>query len=803
MQSGYRHCQILDRPQGRKFQALVIGTALVILSGGATHAITIGLLTLAVGAGLALYPPSERMGRATEACWALLLVWMLLSLCLPAEMTEWRLGSQFTGIDISPAVSPQPIVSIESLVPFLTGSGILLLAHAYRPTGYQRRKQTHLLAGLLCAIGVAAIIAAKMDLRLPWADQVQVFSWFPNRNQTALVFACGSILFFGMAFAPFQQLRSGLARSRRIHRSRLLKAYSTSIMAMLCGSILLYAIFQCLSRGALSGWLCGIVTLVSLRAYRAEKTILVLLRFVPSLAILIFAFFIFMGGASRDRFIDFVRLPLTSVDGSSTLNSELRWQIYTDTKSMIAEQPWTGVGIGQYQYVFPFYRSIPSDPVAFRHPESDWLWWLSELGIIGLTIIVTGLFFLLLRLRATKQAPGEAPHPNEDEAQMNQLYRHIALAALVPFFVHSFVDVGAHRLGTVSIAILLYALALPESNQTSPRHRLVPILWRGSGIVLLFIGLLVLTLCALKSPLLSTHATTARQPLPSRPLQWQPYFRFATLTYPRDPQSGLESFYKARSLMPYNAEIPLSEGFYLLEKGDSASAFAAFNSAVSKSTDPEETFRRILRKSVSEPSNQPYLRSLARNDDALIVEYWRAVPRRLLLESDDLLNLLDRDWNKLSAKAQFAVMKNLNRHKLYAKSLKLYESNHKAQQTQLWKTAVPALVAVGREKEALKLFKSHIVPKPLPQKPVTDKAIQALRAQTVLRPDDPTITTRLLMAYLSRKMWDDASRAAEKSLKLSAGPNETLYWHGFALNKTGREEEAVRAYAQWLSSSDE
>lgn len=116
---------------------------------------------------------------------------------------------------------------------------------------------------------------------------------------------------------------------------------------------------------------------------------------------------------------------------------------------------------------------------------------------------------------------------------------------------------------------------------------------------------------------------------------------------------------------------------------------------------------------------------------------------------------------------------------------------------------MPALVATGQEKEALTLFRKHFVQKPLPQKPIPNKAIQELRTKTVLQPDNLTATNQLLMAYLSRQMWDDASRTAEKSLKLAEKAHDTYYWLGLALSKTERDKEAARAYAQWLSSEED
>ena len=790
-----RKRKYLVRPTRRGFPALIVGTAILIAFGGGSHPLSLGLLSVVLGLTLAARPLDRGIGQAVGLCWLALLAWMLAALVLPAAPVDWRLAADSLDIPISPAVSAQPWVTLETMVSFLAGSALLLLALAYEPDLRQRRQGTQLLASVLLLLAVGAIIAASLGWRLPWADRVHVFSWFPNRNQTALTFACGSVLLFGLALVPWAQRSLASSSAARRRKRPVSKICLASLLALLAGGILLYAVFQSLSRGALIAWAGGMLTLALLHATNMPRGATGLLRFAPALALLLFSFFVFGGGASRDRMLDFITRSSESPGGSVELPADFRWQIYSDTGSMIGDQAWTGAGLGQFRYVFPQYRSVSAAPVGIRHPESDWLWWAAELGLVGLGLIVAGLAALLWRLRGPK-----GPHADDSsagDAALDRIYRHIALAALVPFFIHSLVDVGAHRLGTAALAIVLYALARPRQPAIGAPQKLVRQLCRASGLILLVTGLTMLTLDRLRSPLLSAYAPAAAEPLPTAPLQWQPYFRSATQLYPGDRRAALEAFYRARFLVPDSAAIPFREGLFLLREDDHGAAFAAFNSALRRSHDPAETFRQILRRTASKPIHHAHLRDLARGEEELITGYWEAMPSRVF-DSEEATTALKGDWLTLPASAQHQILNTLNRRNLSHTALSLFELSATEKQSETWPAAVQALVAEGRGEAALGLLDQNVAHQPLPERTLSEAAFKTLQADALIRGQDAATATRLIQAYLSRERWDDVRRTAERMRKLPGHPPETLYWLARAYAETGHNHEAAQTYAEWL-----
>jgi O-antigen ligase len=94
---------------------------------------------------------------------------------------------------------------------------------------------------------------------------------------------------------------------------------------------------------------------------------------------------------------------INTVKQSSTITStnsfDERLKIWENTIDIIKEQPILGVGSGNWQYNFLKYSVSQIDIIVFynttfQKPHNDYLWILSELGIIGFTFFLLILFFI-------------------------------------------------------------------------------------------------------------------------------------------------------------------------------------------------------------------------------------------------------------------------------------------------------------------------------------------------------------------------------------------------------------------------
>jgi tetratricopeptide (TPR) repeat protein len=100
---------------------------------------------------------------------------------------------------------------------------------------------------------------------------------------------------------------------------------------------------------------------------------------------------------------------LTSYKGLSSLRE--RVGIWNKTTQIIIDNPILGIGSGNWKYNYSKYSIKDIDKIlfynkSFQRPHNDFLWILSETGIVGFALITLILFFLIkhsfLKIRASE-----------------------------------------------------------------------------------------------------------------------------------------------------------------------------------------------------------------------------------------------------------------------------------------------------------------------------------------------------------------------------------------------------------------
>lgn len=95
-------------------------------------------------------------------------------------------------------------------------------------------------------------------------------------------------------------------------------------------------------------------------------------------------------------------------DGESL---DFRFYATRDSWLMFKDRPVFGWGIGSYPFIFRRYQGEElyySDgrPYYFRYAHNDWLQWLSEVGIVGLALVMTPILYqLFLYFRIKSKSP--------------------------------------------------------------------------------------------------------------------------------------------------------------------------------------------------------------------------------------------------------------------------------------------------------------------------------------------------------------------------------------------------------------
>ena len=134
-------------------------------------------------------------------------------------------------------------------------------------------------------------------------------------------------------------------------------------------------------------------------------------------------------------------LAVDAVESSSVLDRE-RLTVWDKTYDMIGKKPLLGTGMGNWQVFFPdatlsgLWR-VEDMNVTFQRPHNDFLWILSETGLIGFNLFLLFLFTLLLS--AAKTLKQQAANASSPEALLG-------IAVVVGYFTASFFDFPKERM---------------------------------------------------------------------------------------------------------------------------------------------------------------------------------------------------------------------------------------------------------------------------------------------------------------------------------------------------------------------
>ena len=440
----------------RRVAALAVFGLITVLGpiafGAVDRVVQVGLVFL-LALGLILEQPAllplERRGNLL----AITLTGMLvLKEFLPYEWfggAQWRTEARaMSGLEMAGTHHPEPARALDALLVAL----IALVWLQWIRTMAARRELRVALAWILFSAG--AVLAVVCLVIIPKSSQpMSIYGlrftpgwsgWgpFPNRNHTASLLAMSAMAGLGCTV---------WAGARRRH--------SLAVAATGAVLMILIALLMSKSRGGLVSLSAGIAVFggMMLWRHRSKRTIALMVGGAALMAVVVMIF----GGQVLER--------LSSGDGKLVAN-QLRKDIWGNAFTMWRDAPLLGHGISSFTGLFPFYQHLTLDDNVVLHPESSWLQWLCELGIIPVVLIA----WLCIRLAASR---------------LGALFKRRgtfylsagALAGMAAFAVHSVIDVPGHRWATAGYALAWLALACPSSRKAqivgtdAPRTVMVPL----------------------------------------------------------------------------------------------------------------------------------------------------------------------------------------------------------------------------------------------------------------------------------------------------------------------------------------
>jgi O-antigen ligase len=604
----------------------------------ASAAVLHGVVLLASGLMLMAFRPTSTLRKPV---WISALAFLLASLLafLPTSWTgtpAWRAHlAESGGIAMGALATPQPLQAITGVVLLAVGvgTGLFLLT-----LSLSHRARLNLAAAFSLGVAAYAAVAWYASFR-GWiypgtADLGHQFGFFPNKNHTA------SFLLLG-AFASLGALAELLRRGRW-----------TSAAAVAAGACITFAalLIGCDSRAGAPLFLVGFsIWLVAGVGFRRVRPRVFVGCWIA--AIIAATLFVSFDSHSRTRLgqlISHVTGPTSEPDStqagaSPLLESEHSWDfrvlIWKDTLAMIREQPLTGVGLGNFRYVFPQFRSASRIELLCIHPESTLLQLAAEAGLpaVAALLFLLGASFSRLRLH---------------RGDGSWLGRSAFGIGAMMFLLHCCVDVPGTRVSTLWPAMLLAALAVsPDSNSNArPPAVAVRMLFfvLGLGEALAGVWLLSQTRsqkAAFYGPDAVSQAHTAvynlyaagdigaatraaQQGIARAPLDPEFYFQEGTLQMTHlHTESIVDRLYRSERLVePINPSTPIREAgvWMLIDPGravellpDALQRASHLRPSPSGTTTREDVYRDFLRMSGTSQSARAKVAEFAAGDDEL------------------------------------------------------------------------------------------------------------------------------------------------------------------------------------------
>ncbi len=435
------------------------------------HAVYLG----SAGLLMLLYPPQVSLPRV----W-----WVLAGLFVVAGSAQflpaswftqpgWRAGLEGLGLATGTKVTIQVQQAVETYALFVAMLFTGLWLAGQRSSGAQLRFWT-----LIFVTGVALYAVLAWILQHSKGPGA-TYGFFPNRNHTATLLAMASICGLGSVMQAMRE-----------------KRYPAMGMALVVTTICLWALGAwSISRAGILLFSVGCLIWLPMlgKRYLGAHA----LKVLGLIGLLGIGLFFIADSNVKKRIIetsnnvkvfsehDTVTVP--PVGGpSSKVGSyvDFRVPIAQDTLDLINDFKWTGVGAGQFRYIFPQYRHLSAmvNDSDCYHPESDWLWMASEVGVIGTGALAVLVILAFWKARGTILS-------GRDRAVRSAC---MVAALLVP--LHGIFDVPGHRIVIAWSAAFLFCLSLSsakdEQKSGAQKTRIWPFRLGGSVLVLMAVYLI-------------------------------------------------------------------------------------------------------------------------------------------------------------------------------------------------------------------------------------------------------------------------------------------------------------------------
>ena len=466
---------------------LLASLVAVFLAGGPKEA-GMGIFLLTAGLLCVLIAPAIKVSWSLWVAGVALIGSVAVALA-PTSLVglpEWSANLRnLPGLVLPYCVATDPLLAgFWGLMLFL--SVFIALYSLASPMGSRQMADLALVAVLGCAVyAMLGWCVWQGGWTYPFYERPAfaqaAFGFFPNRNHTAGFLLTGAILSLGLVH--HEMTRGKLFRT----------ILAAGCFALLVSALLLFSV----SRAGLLFLFLGVLTWVlGLGRYRSKSLV------IGSGAIfaVIMLFFTFSGSGLLERLKGGASNGSTPVAVARSEVRDARIGIARDTLTIIEDHPLTGIGLGSYSMVYPFYadKSL-RDRTTALHAESDWLTLCCEGGIPSILIILAALGLLLREVPKLKSSGKNWP------------LRWAFLSAFFAELFHGLVDVPLHKPELGWWILLLGGIGFGNAAALEVVHgisfRIQRVFFIFGGLAMICSGSLLLVAQSGRGPVIPPFAT--------------------------------------------------------------------------------------------------------------------------------------------------------------------------------------------------------------------------------------------------------------------------------------------------------
>jgi len=766
-----------------KFLILLI-TVVAAVVGGATESWARGIVTVLMGLAWITAPPKYSLGRLLNGL--VLALFLVATLAfLPVSwigIPGWRESlSGDLGLPLPATLSPQPWITLDALLQLAVALLWFVYILGQRWKDEERAFFVQSLAVLIGATALVSLICNATGFWISFWGSFKNLGPFPNRNHFATLLSVGAVLAATCAFD----------RARQKDRRGL-------VLFLACLAVCFVAIVINNSRAGivlLFGGLGAWIGIASLGTRSSGK-----LAISAGLLLTVAACFLIFGGGLLERFS-------FGGDIQETLSNEGRIPIYRDCIVLASQNPFLGIGLGNFEGVFALSQKYYQNLDRVIHPESDWVWLGVETGLIGLALAVWLLLLSFMRVGGIR--PGKRSKKRQHRLRMGAAIA----AAIVP--LHGTFDIPGHVMGIVVPAMLLLSLAC------SNRAPLVPTAWPTRFFRIIALPAIVLGVTMIcthflhlgvpsnegakqlyaRSILLSgikggskeAYDATSRA-AEIKPLHWEYHFQRGRLA-PRVgiyAQEARENFRRARFLEQQSTFVTMAEAEHWLKYYPPYAISPWRETLIRDSSRLDENYGRILGQANEKPSLVRAARQLSNLSPVLKLTLLKGLTGSEFQEELDNLLLADPNLEKLN---------NVDQGKLF--DLWSQKGDYEDLITELkdrpswnqggWRILAEHHAKRGEFSSALSLIQTNYIP-PKYTEMRTNVPIDQLIQDFYINPTDLTKGLRLFYAQARSRNLDAAIATLDKVAALPGAPSYLGYLRFELYKDTGEQEKAWEAF---------